>query len=429
MSPVNQTSINNRTGKSSLSSLHFIGINHRRSGLDIRSHYALSSSQEVQLLAALRLVENLRGCLILSTCNRTEFIFDGGAVDKVRKIIRDSYGEDEATFSRHFHEWVGWDVVRHLFKLASGLDSMILGETQIVGQIKQSVKISQEANCLSPLLAKLCHGAFKTGKRVRHETQLATGAASISATALMMARESFAQLADCSALVIGAGDMARDVVYNLREKGLSRITVMNRTQDKGERFAQAIGGTFKPLDELAGEIAKHDIIITCTSAGEVLIDAGMLPEGHDRLLLFLDLAVPANVAAQVTGVPQVKRIDLDTIQAHIDSRVVAREHEVPEAEAIVSEELIAFQYKQILDFASPAMIQLREEYEDIRQDELNRLTGEDLDKLRPLLDTLSQRLVKRLAVRPLQIFRQQAEADTLAMEKILDAASSDHTRP
>ncbi|MCH7521742.1 MAG: glutamyl-tRNA reductase [Candidatus Marinimicrobia bacterium] len=425
MSPVNQTSINNRTDKSSLSSLHFIGINHRRCGLDIRSRYALSTSQMDQLLAALRLVEDLRGCLILSTCNRTEFIFDGGAVDQVRDIIRAGYGEDEATFRRHFHDLVGWEVVKHLFKLASGLGSMILGETQIVGQIKQSVKMSQEANCFSPLLAKLCHGAFKTGKRVRHETQLATGAASISTTALMMARESFPQLADCSVLVIGAGDMGRDVVYNLREKGLSRITVMNRTRDKGERFAQAIGGTFKPLDELAGEIAEHDIIITCTSAGEVLIDADMLGAGRDRPLLFLDLAVPANVAAQVTQAPQVKRIDLDTIQAHIDTRTVAREHEVPEAEAIVSEELIAFQYKQIMDFASPAIVQLREEYEHIRQDELNRLSGEGLDQLRPLLDTLSQRLVKRLAVRPLQIFRQQAEADTLAMEKILDAAS-DH---
>lgn len=423
MCPVKQTSINNRTDKSSLSSLHFIGINHRQCGLDIRSRYALSTSHVVQLLAALRLVEDVRGCLILSTCNRTEFIFDGGSVEQVRNILRDGYGEDETTFSRHFHELIGWDVVKHLFKLASGLDSMILGETQIVGQIKQAVKISQEASCLSPLLAKLCHGAFKTGKRVRHETQLATGAASISYTALMMARESFAQLADCSALVIGTGDMGRDVVYNLREKGLSRITVMNRTREKGERFARTIGGSFKPLDELPEEIAEHDIIITCTSAREVIIDANMLAADRDRPLLFLDLAVPANVAAEVTRIPQVKRIDLDTIQAHIGSRMVAREHEVPEAEAIVSEELIAFQYKQIMDFASPAMVQLREEYEHIRLDELHRLSGEGMDELLPLLDTLSQRLVKRLAVRPLQIFRQQAEADTLAMEKILDAAS------
>ncbi len=425
MCPANQTSIINRTHKSSLSSLHYIGINHRRCGLDIRSRYALSTDQVSQLLAALGRVENVRGCLILSTCNRTEFIFDGGAVEQVRNILRDGYGEDAATFSGHFHELAGWDVVKHLFKLASGLDSMVLGETQIVGQIKQTVKLSQEASCLSPLLAKVCHGAFKTGKRVRHETQLATGAASISYTALMMARETFAQLADCSALVIGTGDMGRDVVYNLREKGLSRITVMNRTLDKGERFAQTIGGTFKPLDALPEEIDKHDIIITCTSAGEVIIDADMLSAGRDRPLLFLDLAVPANVAAQVTRIPQVRRIDLDTIQGHIDTRMVAREHEIPEAEAIVSEELIAFQYKQILDFASPAMVQLREEYETIRQDELKRLSGEGMDDLLPLLDTLSQRLVKRLAVRPLQIFRQQAEADTLAMEKILDAAS-DH---
>jgi len=409
--------------KSLLSSLRFLGISHRECPLEVRSRYALTADTAKGLQSALCRIEGVKGSLILSTCNRTEFYFDGGELKDIRSLLKKHYSLAPETFNGHFRELLGWNVIKHMYRLAAGLDSMILGETQIVGQIKQAVQQSQATGCMSSLLAKVCQGAFKAGKRVRCQTELSTGAASVSYTALGMAREYFERLTGLAALVIGTGDMGRDVVYNLREKGLHQITVMNRTREKGEAFAHKINGRFKPFDQLAHEIPRHDIIITCTSAGQFIISPDMIPAAQDRRQLFLDLSVPANIAKEVEQAPHVRRIDLDTIQAHIDSRMVARENEVPRADAIVSEELLAFQYKQILDIASPAIINLREEFERIRQEELKRLASEGREDLAPQLDILSQRLVKRLAVLPLEIFRQQAESDTLGMDSILDATA------
>ena len=390
--------------------------------MDVRGRYALPASGIGRLYKAVRGLEGVRGCLIISTCNRTEFIVDGGDFQDLRELLQGHYGIDADTRTAHFRERAGWDVVRHVFRLACGLESMILGESQIVGQIKQSLAFSRQAEALSPLLVKVCQSAFKAGKLVRTETGLSTGAASVAYTALIMAREYFDGLSALSALVIGTGDMGRDVVYNLREKGLGRITVMNRTNDNAAQFAPLVGGTFKPYSEMAAEIPRHDIIITCTAAGKAIITAGQLAGKATRQQLFLDLSLPANVDRGVGDLPQVKRIDLDMIQTHIGSRMVAREQEVPKAEAIVSMELLDFQYRQIMDIASPAIVKLQADYETIRQDELLRLSGEVREELLPLLDALSQRLVKRLAVRPLKIFREHAEANTLAMEEVLDGA-------
>ena len=388
--------------------------------MDVRGRYALTSSSVGTLYETIRGLEGVRGCLIISTCNRTEFIVDGGDFQDLRELLQGHYGIDADRRAAHFRERAGWDVVRHVFRLACGLESMILGESQIVGQIKQSLVHSQRVEALSPLLAKVCQSAFKAGKLVRTETGLSTGAASVAYTALIMAREFFDGLSHLSALVIGTGDMGRDVVYNLREKGLGRITVMNRTNDNAAQFAPLVGGTFKPYSEMAAEIPQNDIIITCTAAGQAIITAGQLAGDATRQQLFLDLSLPANVDRRVGDLPQIKRIDLDMIQSHIGSRMVAREQEVPKAEAIVSAELLDFQYRQIMDIASPAIVNLQADYETIRQDELLRLSGEVRDELLPLLDALSQRLVKRLAVRPLKIFREHAEANTLAMEEVLD---------
>ena len=391
--------------------------------MDTRSRYTLTPQKITTLLAALSQIDGLEGSLIFSTCNRTEFHFDGGKIQGLKRVLREHYGIDAATLDKHFKERTGWEVAKHVFRLASGLESMILGEYQIVGQIKRALALSQSQDCLSPLLDKLCQSAFKAGKQVRNQTELSTGAASIAYTALIMAREFFGNLTDRSALVIGTGDMGRDVVYNLREKGLDRITVMNRTDDTAAQFAPLVSGAFKPFSEMVEAIPQHDIIITCTAAGKNILDADMLPPSAERRQLFLDLSVPANIDARVGSLPQARRIDLDMIQSHISSRLVAREQEIPKAEAIVSGELLAFHLRQIMDLASPALINLHAEYETIRQEEVHRMADEVGKDGLSMLDTLSRRLVKRLAARPLKMFREQAEADTQAMKGILDVTS------
>ncbi len=407
--------------KSLLASLHFFGVSHHTSKLDIRSKYALDEAKIAQLHDIFKSINGVRGCVIISTCNRTEFVLDGGNETELLVVLCEFYGTDKATIEKHFSYMEGWQVVRHLYRLTSGLDSMILGDIQITSQLKDAVKLSNEASLLSPLLSKLCQSAFKAGKRVRNETGVSDGAASVSYTALLMARDYLGPLNECSALVIGTGDMGRDVVYNLRSKGMTRLTVTNRTEQTGRSYAELVGGNFAPFSDLADEIDKHDIIITCTSAGKILIDNSMISE-QDRHQLFLDLSLPANIDLAVNAIQNKMRIDIDAIQMNVDKYLVARRNEVPKAEAIISEELLSFQYKQIMDIASPAMIRLREEFEYIRIEELNRAAEAIGEEHLPAVELLTKRLVKRLAVMPIEIFCGHVEDSTLAMEEILDAA-------
>ncbi|MCH8023693.1 MAG: glutamyl-tRNA reductase [Candidatus Marinimicrobia bacterium] len=407
--------------KSLLASLHFLGISHHDQRMEVRSRYAVDDSQIAELHRRLRAIPELRGCVIITTCNRIEFVLDGGSTSDALKVLSEFYQVDRETLNDHFHYMDGWQVIRHVFRLTSGLDSMVLGDIQVTSQLKQAVKHSQEAGSLSPLLSRLCQGAFKAGKRVRFETGVSDGAASVTYTALLMAKEYLGPLNECSALVIGTGDVGRDVVYNLLEKGLKRLTVMNRTEDTGRSFAALVGGHFKPISDLASEIADHDIIITCTSAGIILISSELVQE-REYKQLFLDLSLPPNIDSAVSDYGNVVRIDIDTIQNHIDQWMITRTNEIPKAEAIISEEMLSFQYRQIMDIASPAMVRLREEYEIIRQEELQRAATGLQPDTRLALEILSQRLVKRLAVLPIEIFSRHAEANTLAMEEILDAS-------
>ena len=404
------------SGKSLLSALRFLGISHREFNVDVRSRYALTAGQIEELHSSLREVTGVQGCLVLSTCNRTEFILDGGDIDGIKALLSEYYSLDRAELEQHLRVATGWSVVKHIFRLASGLESLVLGETQIVSQIKSSVKISEGAGSLSPLLAKVYQGAFKAGKRVRRQTALSNGSASVSHTALIMARDYLGSLRERSALVVGTGSMGRSVVHNLREKGLADVAVTNRTRQSAEDFAREVNGTLIPWEQLGAALAGRDIIIACTSAGKTIITDAMLPPDSTRQQLYLDLSVPPNIEPALANRPGVRRIDLDYIQAHIDSLMVTREEEVPVAEALVAEELLNFHYRQILDIASPAIAQLHSEYETIRQEELQRFNLNGEEHLRAMLETFSQRLVKRLAVRPLEIFRQQVEASTRSLD-------------
>ena len=407
-------------GKSLLSSLRSLGISHREYNVDVRGRYTMADGPLRELHAAFRELAGLQGCLALSTCNRTEFILDGGDMDQVKALLAGFYRQDRPTLEQHFRVATCWNVVKHMFRLASGLESLVLGETQIVSQIKSTVQLSNEEGALSPLLTKVYQGAFKAGKRVRRQTALSNGSASVSHTALIMAREFLGSLGNCSALVVGTGSMGRSVVHNLREKGLADVAVTNRTRQSGEAFAKEVNGTFVPWDQLNEALASRDIIITCTSAGKAIITVDNLPPAIDGQQLFLDLSVPANIDPELGDRPGARRIDLDYIQTHIDSLLVTREEEVPVAEAIVAEELLNFHYRQILDIASPAIGQLQAEYESIRREELERLALDGQDDIHSLLDAFSQRLVKRLAVRPLEIFRRQVEASTHSLDGVIE---------
>ena len=198
--------------------------------------------------------------------------------------------------------------------------------------------------------------------------------------------------------------------------GLADVAVSNRSLQSAEDFARDVNGTLVPWEQLGAAIAGRDIIIACTSAGKAIITESMLPPDATRPQLYLDLSVPPNIEPSLGNRPGVRRIDLDYIQTHIDSLMVTREEEVPVAEALVAEELLNFHYRQILDIASPAIAQLHSEYETIRREELQRLPLNGEEKVRALLETFSKRLVKRLAVRPLEIFRQQVEASTRSLD-------------
>ncbi len=196
--------------KSLLASLHLFGVSHHHSKLEIRSKYALNEGQSDIIRKQFTDIASVRGCVVITTCNRTEFIIDGGSEQAALQVLSEFYGVDEAIIEKDFRYMDGWQVVRHLFRLTSGLDSMVLGDIQVTSQLKDAVRSSREGASLSPLLSKLTQSAFKAGKRVRNETGVSDGAASVSYTALIMAREYLGPLSELSALVEGTGSMGSE---------------------------------------------------------------------------------------------------------------------------------------------------------------------------------------------------------------------------
>lgn len=364
-------------------------------------------------------LEDVREGVILSTCNRMEvyaLVRDADvAYQGITNLLSRTCEMPPQEFSEHLYVRYDEDAIRHLFRVASGLDSMVLGEPQILGQITDAFEAALSQGATGTVLSALFRAAIHAGKRVRTETSIGVNPSSISSVAAGLAQQLLGDdLSQRNVLLIGAGEMGAIAVRALQKRGVSNITVANRTFENADKLAQEWGGKAVSFQQLPETLVEADIAITCTGAPHIILNKTYVESAMvarpARPLFLIDIAVPRDIGPDVTEVPNVYLNDIDDLQSQADENVKSREAEIPRVEAIVNEEVEQFlQWLSSLDVVS-TITNLRRQMEQLRQRELERLFNRlNLDdRERELVATMSHRLINKILHEPTMRLKQEA---------------------
>lgn len=395
-----------------------VGLNHRTAPVEVRERYALPPAQWRPLDEKLVQAPGLDEAAIVSTCNRTELLAVAGDSDGAAERLIEFFGEsigDGSAGGRHFYELRDDAAVRHLFRVASSLDSMVLGEAQILGQLKDAYAAAVDARACGPILNRMFHRAFRTAKRVRTETGLGAAAVSVARVGVALAAEVFETFAGKQVLLVGAGDMAESALHGLREAGAREIAVLNRTLGTAERLADRLGGRAGPLDALEAELARADIALASVDVRSPLVTRDCVERALDgrsgRPLLLIDLGMPRNVDPGANEVDDAYVYDLDDLDAIAERGREHRRGAVPPAEAIVEEEVERFARWRAGLEAVPTIRALLQQSAELATGEARRTAArlpEATPEVRQALERMAEAIVAKLLHRPLDRLRGEA---------------------
>lgn len=388
-----------------------IGVNHRTTPLALFERLTVDAADLPKVLADVSRRDHVTEAVVLSTCNRTE-------IYAVVERFHDSFtGLRDALAARAFvsvadladHVTLSSDddAVRHLFEVAAGLDSAVVGETEILGQIKNAWEAARIEGASGPLLNAMFRQALEVGKRARTETSISRHIASASAAAVAMAADHLDGLDGRRVLVMGAGDMGEGMAVALAAAGVAEVRVANRTSSRAEALAARVGGTAVPLSELRSALAEVDLLLTSTGATAMLVDhvelAPVIEARHGRPLLIVDIAVPRDVDPDVTDLDGVTLLDMDDLRRFAEAGLERRRAEVTAVELIVEDELVRYSTQTNAREVAPLIAELHNRGERIRLDEIERYAGR-LDGLterqREAVEHLTHGIVAKLLHQP-----------------------------
>jgi glutamyl-tRNA reductase len=405
-----------------------VGLSHRTAPVELRERVDFQGRVETAL-GALAARGTTHEAVVLSTCNRAEVYAACEDVDLARSdliaFMSEFHNVDAQELSPHLYDLADLESARHLFRVASGLDSLVVGEPQILGQVKEAQVLATDAHTVGPVLNRLFHSSFAAGKRVRTETGLAAGAVSVSFAAVALARKIFGDLKGRSVLVIGAGEMGKLTAQHLKSQGVQQMTIVSRTMAHAARTAETIGGaSAAPWDEMDGALGSSDIVITATGAGAVILTKGhveaVMRSRRNRPLFIIDIAVPRDVEPAAGEIEQVFLYNIDDLQATVRENMARRASEVVSAESIVAGEVARFGAWLRSRGAIPTVVALRQKFENIRRAELERLEfklstlpAEARPKARACVEEISRLIVEKLLLTPTEQLKELSDHDTL----------------
>ena len=404
--------------------LLLVGMSHRTASVELRERFAAEDPRPV--LGKLVASPEIDEVVLLSTCNRVELLVWTRELDAARLRLRSCFERELASegtppraseLDAALYELADGAAVRHLLRVACAIDSQIVGEPQILGQVKDAYRAALACGACGPILGRLYSRAFATAKRVRNETRLAERPVSVARVAVDLARQIFESLEDKAALLVGAGDMIELALESLRGHGLGTVRVANRTPARAAALAARCAASAHGLDELPELLARSDLVLTCIGGDRPLLTAALVREalrerGH-RPLFAIDIGVPRNVDPAVNQLDTVYLYDLDDLAALAESNARERQREVEQAEAIVQIEQQRFEGWLSALAAVPTIRELRARAEQIRRAELERaLAGVTLDaKASAAVDALTQGIVNKLLHAPLTRLREEREGE------------------
>jgi glutamyl-tRNA reductase len=394
-------------------SILVVGVNHRSAPLGMLEQLTLDAPSVVKTVNGLVDLDSVREAVVLSTCNRTEIYVVAErfhrAYDDVRELLCARALVDLDTLTTHSYSAFDDAAVSHLFSVACGLDSVVLGETEILGQVRAAWDLARAEGGARSTLNLLFRHALEVGKLARTETAIAQGTASVSHAAVEMAREALGSLDGRSIAVVGAGSMGEGIAVALHAAGDVDVTVVNRSIERGQQVADRIGGRVVGFDQLGAVMSAADVVLTCTGANEPVITAEAVePRDADRPLVFIDIAVPRDVAAEVAALGGITVLDLDDLKAWADRGLEQRVAEVAAVQAIVRGAVDRYALDASAMQAAPLVSALRGRFEEIRSAEVARHEGRlDADALE-MIDAVTRQLVAKLLHEPSVRLRNEA---------------------
>lgn len=401
-----------------------IGLNHKTASVEVRERLAFSGSRLRQALSALaqcraRQDGTLREGAILSTCNRTEIYALAedavGGREYLVRFLSERQGLPPAEFESHLYTCENEKAVAHLFSVAAGIDSMIVGENEILGQVREAYSLASASKAIGPVLARLFRKSITVGKRARTETTIGRDAISISYAAVELAKKIFEDLGNCRALVVGAGETSELTLKNLMENGIGEINVINRTRRKAEVIARRCGGRVLGFGRIAQALCSADIVISSTAAPHPVIRAQAVEQAmalrQQRPLLLVDIAVPRDVEPEVGRIDNVYLYDIDDLEKVVETNLKRRRREIPKVRAIIHREQTDFMAWFTALEVLPTITSLRGRAEQIRLAELQkalRRLGPLPEQQRTIVEALSLGIVNKLLHPPIVNLKERA---------------------
>lgn len=406
--------------------LLLLGASHHTAPLDLRERIDFSKRGIPQALAHLTAQPSLAEVVVLSTCNRAEIYAacedHAHARRELAGFMGRYHGVPESELAPHLYTRIDAEVAHHLFRVAAGLDSLVVGEPQILGQVKEAYAVAAAHHATGAILSKLFHWSFSVGKRVRADTGLGEGAVSVSYAAISLARKIFGSLKDLTALLVGAGEMAELTATHLRSSQVGRIAVANRTVAHAEVLAKKVDGVAISWEAMSSELAGSDIVVTATGSSTPLISSahieGAMRLRRNRPLFIIDIGLPRDVDPAAAQIEQVFLYNIDDLQAIVSENLARRRTQIERGEAMVGQDVDNFVTWLRSRDAIPTVVALRQRFEAIRQAELKRLEPK-LAALPPparaRVEEITRLLVEKLLLTPTEQLKAVSDQETVAL--------------
>ena len=397
-----------------------IGLNHETAPLEIRERLAFEEHKLKDALWQVRSLSSVKENMILSTCNRVEIYVaaheKGETGPELKHFLSSYHGLPLNQFERNLYCLDEEEAVRHVFRVASSLDSMVKGEPQILGQIKAAYTLATESKTAGPLLNKLLHRAFHVAKRVRTETRISNSAVSVSFVAVELAKKIFGSLEEKTVLLIGAGEMCELAARHMVSGGIEKVLVTNRTYERAVALAREFHGEPIPFEQISQGLKRADIVISSTGASQYLLRYDQMVQilrvRKQKPIFLIDMAVPRDIEPAVNEIENAYLYNMDDLQKVVNQNIKDREKEAERAEAIVSEEVAKFLHWHRSLEVTPTIIALRSRFEKIRKQELEKtlsLHPHFSDRERQSLEALTSAIINKILHEPVTLLKQRGQ--------------------
>ena len=397
-----------------------IGLNHKTAPIEIRECLAFPEAKMEEALSQVHTLSSVKENMIVSTCNRVEVYAATRETEKAIHDLRDFLSQYHSIplkeFEKSLYDHVGEEAVRHIFRVASSLDSMVLGEPQILGQIKEAYDISQQTKTSGLILHRLLHRAFHVAKRVRTETKIAISAISVSSVAVELAEKIYGTLEKKIVLLIGAGEMCELAARHLVSGGAEKILVTNRTYERAVALAQEFRGEPILFEEMPQGLKRADIVISATDSPQYLIHhdqiTKVMKDRKQKPIFFIDIADPRDIEPKVGDIGNVYLYNIDDLQKVANENIKDREKEAQKAETIVQDEVVKFvNWYRSLDI-TPTIVALRNKFEEVRKKELEKtlsLHPNLSEKEKKSLEALTSAIINKILHTPITLLKRTDE--------------------